>query len=218
MIRADGQGLERQDVESLAGRRAVEEDLSPVQAPTDERVPAKQATRHFFDCLEELGISYCHWKSNTRLEATLAGREDIDLLVDPRCDARFRTALARCGFRTAVSRAGAGHPGVFHAVALDSATGELVDLHAYHQIVSGDSLVKSYRFPIERLLLGSTCRLEGVRVPDPSAELALFVLRISLKPVSPIEILKTNRSYSKVVAELAWLSERGDRERKSVGE
>src|SRR3546814_5146342 len=82
MIRADGQGLERQDVESLAGRRAVEEDLSPVQAPTDERVPAKQATRHFFDCLEELGISYCHWKSNTRLEATLAGREDIDLLVD----------------------------------------------------------------------------------------------------------------------------------------
>src|SRR3546814_19663093 len=92
----------------------------------------------------------------------------------------------------------------------DNATGDVVDLPADRQIVSGVSIVKIYRFPYERLLLGSTCRLEGVRGPDPSAELALFVLRISLKHVSPIEILKTNRSYSKVVAELAWLSERGD--------
>src|SRR3546814_18350446 len=91
MIRADGQGLERQDVESLAGRRAVEEDLSPVQAPTDERVPAKQATRHFFDCLEELGISYCHWKSNTRLEATLAGRRSEERRVGKECVSTCRS-------------------------------------------------------------------------------------------------------------------------------
>src|SRR3546814_11988593 len=68
----------------------------------------------------------------------------------------------------------------------------------------------SYRFPIERLLLGSTCWLEGVRVPDPSAELELFILRIALKHVSPIEILQTNRQYSKIVAELAWLGGRAD--------
>jgi thymidylate kinase len=86
-------------------------------------------------------------------------------------------------------------------------------LHAYHQIVSGDSLVKNYRFPIEGRLLGSTCYLEGVRVPEPSAELALFVLRIVLKHVSPVEILKTNRHYDKVVDELAWLGERADSQR-----
>src|SRR3546814_8562772 len=152
MIRADGQGLARQDGESLAGRRAVEENLLPVQAPAEERVPAKQVIRHFFNCLEELSISYCHWKSNIRLGATLAGREDIDLLVDPRCDAQIHAALARCGFRTAVSRAGTGHPGIFHALALDSATGELVDLHAYHQIVSGDSRSEEHTSELQSLM------------------------------------------------------------------
>src|SRR3546814_20559640 len=81
----------------------------------------------------------------------------------------------------------------------------LVDLHAYHQIVSGDSLVKNYRFPIERTILDSTCYLEGVRVPDPCAELALFVLRIALQHLSPVEIVKSNRHYAKFSAELACL-------------
>lgn len=210
MTRADSQGLARQDERAVRVRRVAEEDHPPAHAPAEERLPAKQVIRQLFDCLEEVGVSCCHWKSNIRLAATLAGREDIDLLVDPRSDAPFRTALARCGFRAAVSRAGIGHPGIFHALALDSATGELIDLHAYHQIVSGDSLVKNYRFPIEGQLLGSTCYLEGVRVPDPSVELTLFVLRIALKHVSPAEILKVNRHYGKVVDELAWLGERAD--------
>ena len=200
MTRADRQGLARQEEVPVTGPRAFAED----------RLPEKQVIRHLFDRLEELGVGYCHWKSNVRLAATLAGREDIDLLVDPRSDAQFRAALAQCGFRPAFSRAALGHPGVFHALALDSATGELVDLHAYHQIVSGDSLVKNYRFPIERRLLDSAGYLEGVRVPEPSAELALFVLRIALKHVSPVEILKTNRHYHKVIDELAWLDGRGD--------
>lgn len=210
MTRAESPGLVIPDEDSVSVRCAFEGDHPLAQTPAAERLPAKQVVRRLFDCLQEFGVNYCHWKSNIRLTATLAGREDIDLLVDPRSDAQFHAALARCGFRTAFSRSGSGHPGVFHALALDSATRELVDLHAYHQIVSGDSLVKSYRFPIERLILDSTCYLEGVRVPDPSAELALFVLRIALKHVSPVEILKTNRHYSQVVAELAWLCERAD--------
>jgi thymidylate kinase len=174
-------------------------------------VPADKAViRRLFDCLEELDVNYCHWKSNIRLADTLAGREDIDLLVDPRCAALFHSALARCGYRPAVSRFGNRHPAVFHAIALDSSSGELVDLHAYHQIVSGDSLVKNYRFPIERAILSGSCRQDGVRVPDSSAELLLFVLRMALKHVNLIEILKVNRHYDKVVAELEWLQRRGD--------
>src|SRR3546814_19794763 len=144
MRRADGQGLARQDGESLAGRRAVEENLLPVQAPAEERVPAKQVIRHFFNCLEELSIRYCHWKSNIRLGTTLAGREDIDLLFDPRCDAQLHAALARCGFRTAVSRAGPGPPRIFHALPLDTATVALVDFPAPHQHARLPSLHPNY--------------------------------------------------------------------------
>src|SRR3546814_18597198 len=64
---------------------------------------------------------------------------------------------------------------------------------------------------MERYVLDTACRQAGVRVPRPAAELALFVLRIVLKHLSPIEILKTNRNYAKVSEELAWLLARSDR-------
>ena len=160
-----------------------------------------------FKALEENGVRYCHWKSNIRLEETLAGAEDIDLLVDRRDASPFHAALRENGFKLAHSRTGIGHPGVFHAFGLDVASAELVHLHAYYQIVSGDSLVKNYRLPVENVLLERTRYLHGVRVPAPEAELVLFALRIALKHVSPIEILMANLHYRKVSSELAWLGE-----------
>ena len=80
-------------------------------------------------------------------------------------------------------------------------------MHAYFQVVSGDSLVKSYRLPIEELLLQQTRYLDGVRIPTPEAELVLFALRIALKHTGPIEILMANRHYREVSRELGWLRE-----------
>src|SRR3546814_6364124 len=64
---------------------------------------------------------------------------------------------------------------------------------------------------MERDGLYNSCRQSVGRVPQAAAELALFVLRIVLKHLSPIEILKTNRNYAKVSEELAWLLARSDR-------
>ena len=173
----------------------------------------KAAIRSLFNSLERKGVRYCHWKSNIRLEQTLAAAEDIDLLIDTRDATLFRAALLENGFKTAQSRSGIGHPGVFHAIGLDEASDELVHLHAYFQIVSGDSLVKSYRLPVESTLLEQTRYLHGVRVPTLEAELVLFALRIALKHVSPIEILMVNRDYRWVSRELAWLREAANAER-----
>jgi len=163
--------------------------------------------RRLCDVLEAKGIRYCHWKSNVRLAATLAGFEDIDILVDRRDATAFHATLSELRFKLARSRTATDHPGVFHALALDDATDQLVHLHAYHNIVSGDSLVKSYRFPVEPWLLNQTRTLMGVRVPPAAAELVLFVLRIALKHVSPVEIWKVKKQYQDVSAELAWLRE-----------
>ena len=161
--------------------------------------------RRLFDELEARGIRYCHWKSNIRLAAVLAGREDLDILVDRRDAARIHTVLPELGFKWMRSYAGLDHPGVVHALALEDTTGQLVHLHAYYGIVSGDSLVKSYRLPVEQALLDQTGTLLGVRIPAAATELVLFVLRILLKHVSPVEIYKVNQHYRDVVAELAWL-------------
>ena len=174
---------------------------------------SKGVIRSLFNCLEQKGVRYCHWKSNIRLEETLAAAEDIDLLVDQRDAALFHTALLENGFKLAQLRSGTGHPGVFHPLGLDEASAELVHVHAYFQIVSGDSLVKSYRLPIETSLLEQTRYLRGVRIPVPEAELVLFALRIALKHTGPIEILMANRHYQRTSRELGWLREAANAER-----
>ena len=74
------------------------------------------AIRSLFKSLEQKGVRYCHWKSNIRLEETLAAAEDLDLLVDPRDAPLFYAALLENGLKLTQSRAGIGHPGVFHAI------------------------------------------------------------------------------------------------------
>jgi thymidylate kinase len=187
-----------------------------VSVQSDDAGPAltsKAAVQSLFSSLEQKGVRYCHWKSNIRLEDTLAAAEDIDLLVDQRDAELFHKALLENGFKLTQSRSGIGHPGVLHALGLDKASAELVHVHAYFQIVSGDSLVKSYRLPIERSLLEQTRYLHGVRVPTPEAELVLFALRIALKHVDPIEVVMANRDYPKLSAELSWLRQAADVER-----
>jgi thymidylate kinase len=173
-------------------------------------VPASPVGLALFAALERHGIRYCHWKSNVRLDETLGGLQDIDVLVHPSDADAFQRVINECGFKLTVSRVGAGHPGVFHALAMDPDTGRLLDLHAYHQVISGDSFVKSFRFPIEEQFLARTTSLMGVRVPDPSSELVLFLLRILLKHTSAIEIYKVNAHYQECTDELAWLLQRGD--------
>lgn len=173
-------------------------------------ISSKAIIRNLFGSLEQKGIRYCHWKSNIRLEETLAAADDIDLLVDQRDAGLFQAALLENGFKLAQSRSGIGHPGVFHALGLEEPSLELVHVHAYFQIVSGDSLVKNYRLPIERFLLEHTRYLHGVRVPAPEAELVLFALRVALKHIAPIEIWMANREYQSTSRELGWLRASAD--------
>lgn len=163
-----------------------------------------------FATLEREGIRYCHWKSNIRLRETLAGLEDIDLLVHPADSQAFQQIINECGFKPTVSRMGVGHPGVFHALGWDHDSGRLFDLHTYHQLVSGDSLVKSFRFPVEEDYLARTSSLMGVRIPESSAELVLYLLRILLKHTSMIEVRKVNSHFSHCRDELSWLLQRSD--------
>ena len=202
-------------------RGSVELDLlAPSNAARDLSIQsndagptvANGAIETLFKSLERKRVRYCHWKSNIRLEETLAAAEDIDLLVDPRDSSLFYAALFENGLKLIQSRADIGHPGVFHAIGLDQAGAASVHVHAYFQIVSGDSLVKSYRFPIERSFLEQTRDLHGVKVPTPEAELVLFAVRIALKHVGPLEILMVNRNYRSVSGELAWLREAANAE------
>jgi thymidylate kinase len=157
------------------------------------------------EALDHARIRYCHWKSNVRLLESLAGDGDLDLLVHRQDAAAFTAVLLGSGFKLAGSATGIGHPGVLHAFALDPDRAALLHVHFYFQIVSGDSLAKSYRLPLEDMLLANTRRLHGVPVPTAEAELVAFTLRIALKHASLVELMMVNRHYSTLVDELDWL-------------
>jgi len=160
--------------------------------------------------IEELninGVRYCHWKSNLSLSKSLSGQSDVDLLVH-REDARlFRTILSQLDFRPAANKDGEDFPSIEHHFALDGETGVLVHVHAYFRVITGDSLSKNYRFPIEEMLLQNTRMEDSIPLLAKSAELIVFTLRIMLKHTSLVELVLLARYWKDVKQEIKWLLE-----------
>jgi thymidylate kinase len=163
--------------------------------------------------LNENGIRYCHWKSNLALAEALSGQTDIDLLVDRRDADSFRRLLGQLCFRPASLQLGEALPGAEHYLGLDHETGALVHVHAYFQVVTGESLAKNYHFPLEKMLLENGREEQGVRLPSKSAELVVFTLRMMLKHTSLVELLLLARDRKAMGAEIHWLLEDGSLER-----
>lgn len=163
--------------------------------------------RELIENLNTLGLRYCHWKSNLALTQALSGKTDVDLLID-RADAdSFRTLMGQLYFRPAIASGVASFPSVEHYFALDEESGDLVHVHAYFRVITGESLVKNYRLPIEAMLLENTRQVESIRLPAKSAELVVFIVRMMLKHTSLIELLMLARDWKQVKREILWLIE-----------
>lgn len=163
--------------------------------------------RELFEELNRSGVRYCHWKSNFSLDDTVWGRTDIDLLVNRQDAVRFREILIHQRFRPVRNTDGAPFPSVEHHYAVDDDSGELVHLHAYYRVITGESLTKNYRLPIEEMLLQNTREEDGVCVPTKGAELVTFTLRIMLKHTSLVELVLLSRYWGEVRGEIDWLTE-----------
>jgi thymidylate kinase len=126
-------------------------------------------------------INYCHWKSNVRLERSMQGVADLDLLVSRADVQAFTEVLMRLGFRSALESEERRMPGVLDYFGYDPETGRLVHVHAHYQLVLGQDSTKNYRLPIERAYLASAVQDNLLRVPAPAFEYILFVIRMVLK-------------------------------------
>jgi thymidylate kinase len=145
------------------------------------------------DCLVEAlngeGIVYCHWKSSFYLREAQAKGRDFDLLVARKDARRFESTLAGLNVKRVVDPLQGPFPSVFHFYGLDDETNELVHLHVSYQVLTGESLLKNYRLPLEEPLLQNPRLIEGLPVPQAPAELLLFVIRTMAKQTSLIDYL-----------------------------
>jgi thymidylate kinase len=159
----------------------------------------------FFTALNESNISYCHWKSNASIERALDGREDLDLLVNTRDRHRFEAILTSMKFKKANVTSGELVPSVYHYYGLDEGTGTIVHVHVYYEIITGESLLKNYRLPVEGMIFENITYIHGVRIPRKEVELIFFVIRMILKHIFLAECILLYKNEEDMKRELRWL-------------
>ena len=163
--------------------------------------------RTLIDQFNKEGISYCHWKSNIDLAKTIEGELDIDLLVSVRSLAPATKILAQLGFKAAAPRWGTNPAGVFHYYGYDPNLDELVHLHLFTHVLTGESFLKSHLFPFDEMMLKDTYQMDGINITSKDAELVLFVLRMYIKYGSFLDAIRVVRSEKKTREEAEWLKE-----------
>ena len=151
------------------------------------------------------GILYCHWKSKS-----LDGESDIDFLVSGQSLAGATRVLMQLGFKSAVPRWGKNPPGVFHYYGYDTRNYEIVHLHLFTRVLSGERLVKSHWFPFEEMLLKDAYSLNGLIVTSKEAEFVLFILKTFIRISSILDSFRENDSDEELQIELNILRTESD--------
>lgn len=160
--------------------------------------------------LNTSNISYCHWKSNYSLAESLAGGLDIDLLVDRRSLSQAAALITNLGFKQASIRFGEDAPGIYHYYGNDSQTGQLIHLHLFSSVLTGESFIKSHLFPFEQMAFENTETIEQIKTISRSAELVLFILRTFIKYGSLLDTFYLIGKAEEIKGELNWLLSGGD--------
>jgi thymidylate kinase len=131
--------------------------------------------------LDVEGVRYCHWKSNEAIAKSASGENDLDLLVGRSYAERFEGILRRLGFKDVRQPRWKQLPGVYHSYGVDPQTGALVHIHAHYQLVVGDDMTKNIHLPVEDAYLASSRPDGPFMVPSPAFELAVFLIRMTVK-------------------------------------
>lgn len=134
-----------------------------------------------FHRLNEENLRYCHWKSTPGLPRAMAGRTDLDILVDRDDVQLFRLILGDLDFKPVLSHRRWRFPNLEDYLGFDRCSGCLVHLHVHYRLVLGEQYVKNYCLPLERAFLSRNQTRDGIKVPIPELELIVLALRALLK-------------------------------------
>lgn len=166
-----------------------------------------EAVRSLFSQLDDMGVEYCHWKSNDRLADALEGQGDIDLLVNTSQRTAFEATVVKFGYKRVFRPSWSDTPGTMHFYGLDEASGTLIHLHVYFELITGGSILKDHHLRLAPLVLKNREWVQPVPTPSKDIDLALLVLRKMIEFGSPIESVMLLREGSAVSRELKWLAE-----------
>lgn len=166
------------EVEPSSGSRGAPASGGNDRGPRDDDVLELIAV--LCRALDAEGVRYCHWKSNEAIDRSATGENDLDLLVSRSDAERFEGILRRLGFKDVRQPRWKQLPGVYHSYGLDR-TGAFVHIHAHYQLVIGDDMTKNIHLPVEDAYLDSATLDRTFKIPAPEFELAVFLIRMTVK-------------------------------------
>ena len=126
-------------------------------------------------------IPYVSWKNNHELQYSLSGESDIDIYIPHEYRSLFLNLAAQQGW-LCVENPVARYPWITHLYTYDD-TMKWFHIHVYFKVITGESWLKEYQLPLERLLIDNRTRseIDGVWVLNSQAQAYLFAIRHLLK-------------------------------------
>jgi hypothetical protein len=131
--------------------------------------------------LESRQIRYCQWKGHWSAHRWSTGQGDVDLLVDHASISQFRATMGELGFKLALLPGQRQILGIESYVGHDPAIALPLHLHVHYRLVLGDYWKPVYRVPVEGAILAATVPGNPFRVPAPTHQFIVFVLRMMLR-------------------------------------
>lgn len=135
----------------------------------------------FLSALDTERIPYVSWKNNHELEYSISGESDIDIYIPHEYRSSFLNLAVQKGW-LCVENPVARYPWITHLYTHDEST-KWFHIHVYFKVITGESWLKEYQFPLERLLIDNRTRSEtdGVWILNSQAQAYLFAIRHLLK-------------------------------------
>ncbi len=166
---------------------------------------------NLFDQLEQNGVEYCNWKSNDKLEQSLRGETDIELLCHRTQVSEVEAALAECGYKKFPDVSYTAFPGITNHMGFDEQSGEIIHVHLHYELTFGTPYLKEYVSPWGPYVLENRKRDEetGVWITDPNVELVLLFVRYAMK-IRRLNIRARQSRFQSFLKEHDWLVNRTD--------
>ena len=176
-------------------------------------------SRELFEAWNRAGLSYCHWKGNSKLLRGLNGETDLDVYLCPKDREAGERILREQRFLFCRTQLGAELPEIYDWVGMDGDTGRLIHVHLHYQLVTGRRGLREYTLPWGELALETAVPdpATGVRVMEPALELIQRWIRVplerSLRSVWKARLGGSFRLTEKESLDLTYLQGAADRAR-----
>lgn len=142
--------------------------------------------KQLFGAWNNIGIRYCHWKSNEHLLEGLQGETDLDIFVAPQDKDICEQSLRDYNYIILKPQNSSLYPLVDEWIGFDQETGKMVHVHLHYRIITGTKFCKEYQFPLDDIMLNTRIinPLYQVYVAAPEIEIIVLYSRIVLKAKS----------------------------------